>query len=311
MTTVDTAMDMKEPAKHGRSLWSDAFRRLRRDKAAVICLAVIAIYALVAIVAPLAFRDWEKRYDYDNINAAPSWDSPLGTDALGRSVLHKTLLGAHVSMTVAFFSCIVAVPLGIALGAIAGYYGKWADDFIVWMYTTLASIPGIMLLIALRFAFQGKTLFNDTFLELSLDGIAGVVIALSVRSWIGTCRLVRAETMKLREADYVVAARANGLRGFTILFKHIVRNVAHIGIIQFSLGFVGAIKAEVILSYLNIGVKGLPSWGKMISQARMDLVVGRWWEIAAAVGAMFIVVLAWNIFGDRLRDALDPRLKTA
>lgn len=311
MTTVDTATGMKEPARHGRSLWSDAFRRLRRDKAAVICLAVITIYALVAIVAPLAFGDWEKRYDYDNINAAPSWDSPLGTDALGRSVLHKTLLGAHVSMTVAFFSCIVAVPLGMALGAIAGYYGKWADDVIVWMYTTLASIPGIMLLIALRFAFQGKTLFKDTFLELSLDGIAGVVIALSVRSWIGTCRLVRAETMKLREADYVVAARANGLRGFTILFKHIVRNVAHIGIIQFSLGFVWAIKAEVILSYLNIGVKGLPSWGKMISQARMDLVVGRWWEIAAAVGAMFIVVLAWNIFGDRLRDALDPRLKTA
>ena len=311
MTTVDTAMGMKEPARPGRSLWSDAVRRLWRDKAAVICLMIIAIYALVAIVAPFAFGDWEKNYDYDNINASPSWRSPMGTDALGRSVLQKTLLGAHVSMTVAFFSCIVAVPLGIALGAIAGYYGKWADDVIVWLYTTLASIPGIMLLIALRFAFEGKTLFTGTFLELSLDGIAGVVIALSVRSWIGTCRLVRAETMKLREADYVVAARANGLRGVTILFKHIVPNVVHIGIIQFSLGFVGAIKAEVILSYLNIGVKGLPSWGKMISQARMDLVVGRWWEIAAAVGAMFIVVLAWNIFGDRLRDALDPRLKTA
>ncbi|KKK70008.1 hypothetical protein LCGC14_2928290, partial [marine sediment metagenome] len=111
--------------------------------------------------------------------------------------------------------------------------------------------------------------------------------------------------------DYVLAARATGRRGFPILIKHVMPNVFHIGIIQFSLGFVGAISAEVILSYLNLGVKDLPSWGKMINAARMDLVVGRWWEITAAVTAMFVLVMAWNIFGDRLRDALDPRLKKA
>jgi peptide/nickel transport system permease protein len=116
--------------------------------------------------------------------------------------------------------------------------------------------------------------------------------------------------MKLRELDYVVAARAIGRRDLTILLRHILPNVFHIGIINFSLGFVGAVTAEVILSYLGLGVgSGVPSWGTMIDAARMDLVVGRWWELTAAVSAMFILVLALNIFGDRLRDALDPKLR--
>ncbi|MCK4601261.1 MAG: ABC transporter permease [Phycisphaerae bacterium] len=304
------AKDFVETAA-GRSLWSDAFRRLRQDKAAVACFIIICLYAAVATVAPFAFGDWEESYDYDNTNAAPSLERPLGTDALGRPVLQKTLLGANVSMTVAFMSNIVAVPLGMIFGVIAGYYGKWIDDVIVWLYTTLASIPGIILLFALRFAFMGKSLFAETFFEIDLGGMAGLCIALGVTFWIGTCRLVRAETMKLRELDYVLAARATGRRSLVILLKHIIPNVFHIGIIRFSLGFVGAILLEVMLSYLNLGVPDKPSWGKMISAARMDLIVGRWWEIAAAVGATFIIVLAWNIFGDRLRDALDPRLKNA
>jgi peptide/nickel transport system permease protein len=109
--------------------------------------------------------------------------------------------------------------------------------------------------------------------------------------------------------DYITAARASGRNSFAILIRHIMPNVAHLGIITFSLGFVGAIMTEVTLSYLGIGVTDRPSWGRMIDSAKMDLVVGRWWEIAAAVGAMFIIVLAWNIFGDRLRDSLDPRLR--
>jgi peptide/nickel transport system permease protein len=115
--------------------------------------------------------------------------------------------------------------------------------------------------------------------------------------------------MKLREQDFIMAARCTGRSSFAILLIHILPNVAHLGIITFSLGFVGAIKAEVILSYLNLGVQNAPSWGQMISDARMDLIYGRWWEITAAVTAVFIIVLAWSIFGDRLRDALDPKLK--
>jgi peptide/nickel transport system permease protein len=126
---------------------------------------------------------------------------------------------------------------------------------------------------------------------------------------VGTCRLVRAEVMKLRELDYVMAARACGRSSMGVLARHILPNIGHIAIISFSLGFVGAISAEVILSFLNLGVQDLPSWGKMINEARMDLVVGRWWEIVSAVGATFVIVLAWNVFGDRLRDALDPKLR--
>lgn len=295
----------------GRSLWSDALGRLRRDRAAVACFAVICVYAAVAIAAPLAFRNWQSSSDYGNINAPPSVADPLGTDLFGRSVLQKTLLGARTSMTVAFMANIIAVPLGMVLGAAAGYYGKWADDAIVWLYTTLASIPGIIRLIALRFAFMDKVLFAGTLFEIDLDGIAGLYIALGVMTWIGTCRLVRAETMKIRQLDYVLAARSIGTGSFVILLRHVLPNVLHIGIIQFSLGFYGAIMSEVTLSYLGLGVKKLPSWGKMVDAAKMDLVVGRWWEVTAAVGATFFIVLAWNIFGDRLRDALDPKLRTA
>jgi peptide/nickel transport system permease protein len=212
-------------------------------------------------------------------------------------------------MTVGLMSNLIAVPLGMILGAVAGYYGKWIDDVIVWFYSTLASVPGIILLLALRFAFVDKKLLAGTPLELDLDGMAGLCIALGVMSWIGTCRLVRAETMKIRQLDYVLAARSIGTPGLVILLRHVMPNVFHIGIIQFSLGFVGAISSEVLLSYLGLGVKDLPSWGKMINSARIDLVVGRWWEVVAAVAATFFIVLAWNIFGDRLRDALDPRLR--
>jgi len=302
------AAEGREPPP-ARGLWSDAFARLRRDKIAVLCLAVIFVYAVIAVAAPLAFGDWADSYDYDNINAPPSASEPLGTDTFGRSILQKTLLGARVSMTVGLMANVIAVPLGMILGAAAGYYGRVIDDIVVWLYTTLASIPAPIRLIALKFAFMDKVLFRNTPLEIDLDGVARIYIALGVMTWIGTCRLVRAETMKLRELDYVTAARAAGRGSVAILLRHIVPNVFHIGIIQFSLGFVGAITAEVFLSYLNIGVTDQPSWGRMINAARMDLVVGRWWEISAAVGAMFIIVLAWNIFGDRLRDALDPRLK--
>jgi ABC-type dipeptide/oligopeptide/nickel transport system permease subunit len=293
----------------GRSLWGDAVRRLRRDPVAVVCLAVIVVYAVIAVAGPVVLSRWDASYDYEVRNHPPSKSFLLGTDALGRSVAEKTLLGAHVSMTVGFMANIIAIPLGLLLGAFAGYFGRRIDDVIVWFYTTVASIPGIILLIALKFAFADKKIFGGSFCEIDLSGMAGVYLALGLISWISTCRLVRAETMKVKELDFVLAARAAGRSDAAILMRHILPNVFHIAIINFSLGFVSAIGAEVMLSFLNLGVQNLPSWGKMINDARMDLVVGRWWELASAVSAMFVIVLAWNIFGDRLRDALDPKLK--
>ncbi len=311
------------PVIIGRSLWGDAFYRLRRDRSAVACFLVIMFFAAIAILGPHIYSNWAGQYDYANSYEAPSWQYPLGTDVLGRSVLQKTLLAANTSMTVGLMSNIIAIPLGMILGALAGYFGGWVDDVIVWLYNTLLAVPGIILLVAIKFAFKGVVLFKGlsvplfghTYRPLLMDldqGLSGMYIALGVMGWIGTCRLVRAETMKIRELDYVLAARSVGSNSFMILFRHVLPNVLHLGIIQFSLGFIGAIGAEVTLSYLGLGVgAGVPSWGSMINEARMNLVVGRWWEISAAVGAVFLLVLALNIFGDRLRDAFDPRLRVA
>ncbi len=302
----------------GRSLWADAWRKLVRDKAAIVCLAVIILYALVAAGATiyeyvaesddkdniLAFREMD---DDKHVNQSPSWSwrNLLGTDWSGKPVIVKTLMGAKVSMTVGLMANVIAVPLGMILGAIAGYYGGWIDDIIVWLYTTLLSIPGIILLIAMKYAFKDVTI-----LGLDLTGIHGMYLALAIVSWVGICRLVRAEVLKIRELDYVIAARATGRNGFSILLHHIIPNVLHLGIIRFSLGFVAAVQLEVMLSYLGLGVAvDQPSWGSMINSARQDIFQGRWWELTSAVTAMFFLVLALNIFGDRLRDALDPKLK--
>ncbi|MBN1943394.1 MAG: ABC transporter permease [Phycisphaerae bacterium] len=301
----------------GLSLWADAMRRIRRDWVAVLCLFVIGLYVLIAL-GGLVYEILADHYEsiprfsetvnYAQSNLPPSadhWTLWLGTDWAGKSVLVKTLLGAKVSITVAFMANIIAVPLGMILGAIAGYYGKRTDAFIVWLFTTLSSIPGIILLIALKYAFKGIHLG-----PVDLSGIHGLYLALGIISWVNTCRLVRAEVFKIRELDYVQAARAIGVSNHRILVRHVLPNVSHLAIINFSLGFVGAITAEVILSYLGLGVAvGTPSWGSMINAARMDLFIGRWWELTSAVMAMFFLILALNLFGDRLRDALDPRLK--
>ena len=301
-------MDTYEP-RTGRSLWADAARRIWRDHAAMVCLGIIVLYAAIAIAAGTVFPNWAEEVQYDLINRPPSAEYWLGTDEFGRSVYQKTLLGARVSMTVGFVSMIIAVPLGMVLGAIAGYYGGLVDDVIVWLFSTLAAIPGLIRVIAIKFAFQDTVLFRGSYCEMNLGGLSGIVLALAITGWIGTCRIVRAETLKIRELDYVLAARASGRRGLSIMLRHIIPNVLHIGIINFSLGFVGCIGAEVALSYLGLGVIDRPSWGTMINAARMDLVVDRWWQLTAAGGAMFLLVLALNIFGDRLRDALDPRLR--
>ena len=277
----------------------------------MICLTIIILYAAVALSVGFILPDWSDKTDYDNIHQKPSSEHWMGTDEFGRDVVEKTFLGAQVSMTVGFMSNIIAIPLGMILGAIAGYYGGRIDDSIVWLFTTLAAIPGLVRIIAIKFAFQGMILFEGTAFELDFGGMSGVILALSITGWIGTCRLVRAETMKLRELDYVLAAKASGRRGLPILLRHIIPNVMHLGIINFSLGFVGAVAAEVTLTYLGLGVTGRPSWGQMINQANTGLVVGRWWQITAAGTAMFFLVLALNIFGDRLRDAFDPKLRTA
>jgi len=298
-TSVTTEnLSVNETGSKGRSLWSDALKRLKKDKFAIVCFWVIIFYALVALFAKFGFiaSPWEETVGsaYD----PPSFSSIkliLGTDIFGRSVFYKVIHGTRVAMSVGLVSSLISVPVGVTLGAIAGYFGGWIDDLIVWFYTTLSSIPHIMLLIAITF-IMGK-------------GITAIYVALGVTAWVGLARVIRGEFIKHKSRDYVVAAESLGATHLSRIFKHILPNVSHFIIINLSIQFMSAIKSEVILSFLGLGVQGQPSWGVMIDDAKLELSRGVWWQLAGATAAMFVVVLAFNILGDALRDALDPKIK--
>lgn len=289
---------MSTSANQSKSLWQDAWIRLLKDKLAIFSLMLILIYSLLAILAKLDFIATPWDAEVGTAYAAPTFESfktILGTDIFGRSVLYKVIHGTRIAMSVGLVTSLIAIPIGVVLGALAGYFGGLVDEIIVWFYTTLSSIPGIMLLIAFTYVL-GK-------------GIFSVYIALGVTSWVSLARLIRGEFMKHKEREYVVAAESIGATHMVRIFRHILPNVMHIVIINFSLQFQTAIKSEVILSYLGLGVQGQPSWGVMIDDAKLELARGVWWQLTAATVAMFVIVLAFNILGDALRDALDPKLK--
>lgn len=285
-------------AQGRRGHYFDAWQRLRRERLAMFSLVVIVFYALVAILAKtgLIANPWD--VEIGASYAAPSLanlKSILGTDIFGRSVFYKVLHGTRIAMSVGLVTSLIAIPIGVVLGAAAGYFGGIVDEVIVWFYTTLSSIPSIMLLVAFTYVL-GK-------------GIFSVYIALGVTSWIGLARLIRGEFMKHKAREYVLAAEAVGAGHRIRIFRHILPNVMHIVVINLSLQFQTAIKTEVILSYLGLGAQGQPSWGVMIDDAKLELARGVWWQLTAATAAMFFIVLAFNVFGDALRDALDPKLK--
>jgi peptide/nickel transport system permease protein len=277
------------------SLWKDAFYRLAQDKLALISILIVFLYFFVALFSGLGWiaSNWSQEVGASNL--APSFDHLLGTDIFGRSVLQKVIRGTQVAMSVGAAAAIIAIPIGVILGALAGYFGGWIDDFVTWLYTTFSSVPNIMLLISITLIL-GK-------------GIFSVYVALGATSWVNLCRLIRGEVIKHKEREYVQAAGAIGGGHMRKLFRHILPNVSHIVIINTSMQFQTAIKSEVILSYLGLGVQGEPSWGTMIDDAKLELVRGVWWQLAGATVAMFFILLAFNILGDALRDALDPKLK--
>jgi peptide/nickel transport system permease protein len=217
----------------------------------------------------------------------------LGTDILGRDVLRLTLDGARIALLVGGFTSLIVIPLALLVGVCAGYYGRRIDDVAFFVMSTLASIPNLLLLIALIMAL-GR-------------GPVQVCVAMGVTSWVGFCRIVRGETLKLRELDYVQAARALGVSEPRLILRHIVPNLMHLVVVTFVLLFSGLVLFEAILSYLGIGIVG--SWGQMIDQARDELSRDPiiWWNLAAASSALFGLILAVNFVGDAVRDVLDPR----
>lgn len=293
----------------GRSLWSDGIRRLKRRKLAVICFWIIMLYVLVACYVQAAQWSgdyWPANWDVSTGEKyeAPSWNNLCGTDIFGYSILRKVIYGTKISLKVAFFASIISLLIGVPLGATAGYFGGVVDEIITWIYSTLSSIPYILLILAFALVLKDKT-----FMGAKLAGATTVYLAIGLTSWVDICRLIRGEVLKHKQKEYVFAARSYGCSNLRIIFVHLLPNFFHIVIISFSLRFMSFIHAEVILSFLGLGEKNSPSWGAMIDSARLDLPKGYWWEMTAATLAILVISLALNIVGDALRDSLDPKLK--
>lgn len=288
----------KEKTAQGRSLWQDAIRRLRKEKIAMITFVIIVFYLVMAALcaAGVLFPNYAVT-DNSIAYQAPSAAHWLGTDLFGRDVISRAAHGTVTSLIVGFFGAALAVVIGTFFGAISGYFGGLVDELVVWLYTTFDTIPYILLVVAFSFVMG--------------PGLSTLCIAIGLTSWIGHCRIIRSEFMKHREREYVQGATALGAGHMRRIFLHILPNTFHLVLINFSLGFVTAVKSEVILSYLGMGVRpGTPSWGMMISDAKLELAREVWWGLAAATLFMFFLVLAFTLFNDALRDALDPKLKS-
>jgi peptide/nickel transport system permease protein len=222
---------------------------------------------------------------------------PFGGDKWGRDVLKKTIKGSETSIFVGLASALVATFIGAVLGAIAGYYGKWVDDSLNWFYSVFTSMPPLLLILAVAAVLQQK-------------GMVTIILILGLTGWTGVFRLIRGEYLKHKSREYVQAADAIGASNARRIFVHILPNVSHVVLVQLSILTVGFIKYEVILSFLGLGVPvDVVSWGSMLNEAQNELILGKWWQLAAAGTAMALLVTAFSLFTDSLRDALDPKLK--
>ena len=301
---------------------SSRWRMLLRRKSGWLSLAVVLLYVLMAIGFETAEIVCEARHltpfpqrTSTEIYAPPGPSHWLGTDYQGRDVLIRAAAASAVALKVGLISGALAALIGTVLGMCSGYFGGWIDDLTVWLYSTFASIPSLLFILALALlvsrgflppALEGGVRAMGKLLHTE-PGTLAVYLAIGLTGWVSLCRVVRSETMKLRQSSYIAAAKVSGVGSFSIVFRHVLPNVFHLVVIYFTLNFAAAVMMEVIVSYLGFGVQSAPSWGVMISDGQERLWRGVWWEIAGATGFMFVLVLALNILGDTLRDQLDPK----
>lgn len=221
----------------------------------------------------------------------------FGADKWGHDVIKKTIKGGETSIIVGLAAAFVATLIGTLFGAFAGYFGGRLDDFFNWFYSVFTSVPYLLLVLAVAAVLQKK-------------GVLTIILILGLTGWTGVFRLVRAEYIRHKEREYVMAAGAIGASHWRRMFSHILPNVSHVPLVQLSILAVGFIKSEVILSFLGFGVPvGVVSWGSMLNEAQNELILGKWWQLAAVTAAMAVLITAFSLFTDGLRDALDPRLR--
>ncbi len=258
----------------------------------------------LSAIDPLApyYAEWLTRattYPKEEVQRAASL--PFGADRLGRDVFSKAIKGAEVSITVGLLAALLATGLGTLLGALGGFLGGKVGDVTEWLYNVFTAIPGILLI------FMFAAVFNRSD-SIFPRGVVTLTLILGFTSWTGVYRLVRAEFIKHAGLDYVRAAQALGASKTRRMFVHILPNVNHVALVQLSVLVVACIKAEVILSYLGLGVAvDQVSWGSMLAEAQSELLLGHWWQLAVATVFMAVFVTAFSFFTDALRDALDPR----
>lgn len=280
------------------SLWTKSLRKLLRDRAGVAAMIVVGIYGLVAILASFGFiaEDWSKlgEKSYSGMTSE-HW---FGTNINGQDIFSRAVQGISTAFQVGLVVAIVSTAIGGILGAIAGFFHHTIiDEVIMWIYGCIDAIPFYLFVAAVGFALS------------SVPAVASYAmhIAMIATFWSSTCRIVRGEVIKIRSLEYVQAARAVGVGPIRIIFRHIVPNTFHILLVQGTIAFVSAIKSEVILTFLGLGIKDSVSWGTMLAESTNDVLRGHFGNFLGASGFLFLLVIAFNMFADALQDALDPK----
>ena len=344
---LSTSSSLDDALQRSEGVWHAAWRRFKADRVGLVSLVIVVGFVLLILLAALGLvaQNWQDEVGVPNapptllgaraVQAVDAVESPkgpnvdlsdidplaprykewderakqfqttetvkartlaFGGDRLGRDVLAKAIKGTEISVFVGVAAALCATLIGTLLGACGGFFGGKVGDFLEWLYNVFESIPNILLIFAFA-AVVGR-------------GVESVVIILALTGWTGMYRQVRAEFIKHASREYVRSAEAIGASISSRMFRHILPNVSHVILVRMSLLAVGFIKAEVILSYLGLGVRvDQVSWGTMLAEAQSELILGHWWQLATATLFMAVFVTAFSLMADALRDALDPRSK--
>ncbi|WP_138160606.1 ABC transporter permease [Peptoniphilus catoniae] len=277
------------------SFYADAFNKIKRDKIAIVCLIFIILLIIVAVFAPFIAPYDQSYQDTSSINLGPCSEHLLGTDEFGRDIFSRIIYGSRVSLSVGLVAEGIAVTIGVIMGAIAGYYGGKVDSVISRIIEVFASFPQILFAIVIMFVLG--------------TGVINVFMAIGFVGWTSVARVIRSQVMQLKENEYVEAAKASGGSNIQIILKHMIPNCLSTIIVIITMEIPADIMYEASLSFLGLGVQPPESsWGQMISVARTYLRVNPGYAIYPGI-ALVLTVLAFNLLGDALRDALDPKLK--
>jgi len=286
-----------------QSSFSESCKIVFKDGSGVPWRVILTTLALMCLLLGLA------------ILLAPKYHI-LGTDKVGQDVFYQSLKSIRTGLVIGTLSTLIMLPFAVMLGIMAGYFKGWVDDVIQYLYTTLNSIPSVLLIAAVVLMIQVYMANNPEMFETDAERADArlffLCVILGITSWTGLCRLLRGESLKLSAVDYVQAAQAFGVSKFTILWRHIQPNIMHIVLIAIVLDFSGLVLAEAVLSYVGVGVDPtMNSWGNLINGARLEMAREPmvWWSLLAAFIFMFVLVLAANLFSDAVRDAFDPRIR--